>query len=205
MENIEITAIKGEVIGLQKHSKTKVYSTGGGGFVSQNGGYVASPQIRSNSTQINEFFVKTHEGKETHVKLTNIDVAMRDGHTITMIMAKNKNVKHGYWIAAVNHDTEKIHYLYSENNLLDMGVTKGSLKITSPSSLLMIGAIVAIVYVVTKTVEYLEIPVNEKFVPTTLLIMLVSYLAGLGYLSYKRKKADGLSRHEFLKKVEQCY
>ncbi len=204
MENIDVIPIKGEVIGLQKHSKTNVYSTGGGGFVGQNGGYVASPQIRSNSTQINEFFIKSDGGKETHVKLTNIDVPMRDGHNVTMVMAKNKKVKRGYWIAAFNHDTEKRHYLYSEDNLIDMGVTKGGLKVTSVTSLLIIATLFAIAYAVAKAFGSLDKAVTEQFVLTNLLIILITYSVSFAFLSFKREKANKVNRHEFLKRVEAC-
>jgi len=200
MKDIDVVAIKGEVKGFQKHSKTSVYSIGGGGFVGQNGGYVSAPEIRSNSTEITEFFVRTSDGKETHVKLTGLEVAMRDGHMVTMVMAKNKNVKRGYWAVAINHDTEKKYKFYSEANLLDMGITKGPVSNFSPTSLVILLGSVAIV--ASSYQVGLLLGMDKKLAAWSLHAVLVLYLIGRLWIGFKRNKQDSLNRLEFEKAIK---
>lgn len=100
---IEFWTTSGEVMSSEKRSETHVSSSGGGGHVGREGGYVAPPTIQSEAITKHEFWMKTDEGKEMPVQLEGLDIPLLPGQKVTMLSAKKKGNDSGYYAALINH------------------------------------------------------------------------------------------------------
>ena len=76
--------ITGEVMSSNKHSETQVWSSGGGGYVGPQGGQVAAPTVQSRAITNHEFWLKTTDGKEKSIQLSDVDIPLREGQKITL-------------------------------------------------------------------------------------------------------------------------
>lgn len=124
MNGLIFERVKGTVIGAQKISETKIYSSGGGGYVGQYGGRVQAPKIHSTSSTNMDFFLLKEDGIEVNVKLRDRDIPLREGQQVTMLMAKKSRNDSAYWVGLFNHNTMKIHFLLSDSVMENIGVVK---------------------------------------------------------------------------------
>jgi len=94
---------RGEVAGQQKWAETAVHSSGGGGYVSRQGGFVAPPRISSTTREKHEFWICEDEGKETAINLTDGNFPVREGQKV--------------WVAWGNSCSRKTNgrYLFAHN------------------------------------------------------------------------------------------
>lgn len=76
---IEFRKITGEVLGSQKRSETLVLSGGGGRYVSQGSWQNAAPTIPSCTVLHHDFWLKTHDGRDVAVQLSDVDLPLREG------------------------------------------------------------------------------------------------------------------------------
>ncbi len=202
MNGITVESIKGEVIGLQKHSKTKVYSSGGGGYVGKFGGYVSSPNISSSSTEIVEFFLRTANGSEEPVKLANITFPVRNDHSVTMVWVENVKMKKGRWVAAANHDTGKKHFLCTDQSLIDLKIMKRKLKISSFTSLLILLLSCGLFALIVAIMETYHVKASNNNIFMVLAIPFISYLALYVLLHYRREKGNKMKLEELFHMVD---
>ncbi len=107
----------GEVISQNKYSETHVSSSGGGGSVGPNGGYVSAPTVHSRIVTKHEFWIRKEDGSEESIQLSNCDVPLREGHKITLILAGYKGGNHGYYTVLVNHSANKHWFLENAASL----------------------------------------------------------------------------------------
>lgn len=99
-----LSIARGEVVGQTKWSETEVRASGGGGFVSQQGGYVAPPVVSSTAIEKHEFWIRDAAGKERAVKLTDRGFSVREGQKVWVAWGNNvKNGDSGPPLFAVNH------------------------------------------------------------------------------------------------------
>ena len=110
--------ITGEVMSSNKHSETQVWSSGGGGYVGPQGGQVAAPTVQSRAITNHEFWLKTTDGKEKSIQLSDVDIPLREGQKITLICASEKGVDSGKYAVLINHNAEKHWYIRSCDSLL---------------------------------------------------------------------------------------
>lgn len=111
----------GEVMGTNKYSETRVSSSGGGGTVSgyigphggSVNGNISAPEITSTVTTKHEFWIRTDDGKEVAIKLTDVDIPLRVGQVITMVSVHKKGGKRGFYCLLVNHNAEKHFFITS--------------------------------------------------------------------------------------------
>ncbi len=93
----------GVVLSASKHSVTNVGSYGGGGWVGPQGGTVAAPTIVSTTTTKQEIWIRLDDGQEKAIKLSGLDVSVREGQRVTFIAAKPERAEIGFWVTLVNH------------------------------------------------------------------------------------------------------
>lgn len=110
-KEIKFWRVTGEVIGQNKYSETHVSSSGGGGVVTNRGGYVSAPQVHSRAITNHEFWIKKEDGSEMSVQLSDVDIPLREGHKITLIGSRLSDQKKGPWAVLVNHSEGKHRYI----------------------------------------------------------------------------------------------
>ncbi len=108
-DQIHCWAIAGEVLGSAIWSSTQVHSSGGGGYVGQYGGHVSAPTISSSTTTHKRFFVRTENGKEHEISLSDSSFSVRDGHRVTAVYAQHRDDESGWLVYLFNHDTGQKH------------------------------------------------------------------------------------------------
>ena len=116
-KTVEFATITGEVLGSDKHSETHVSSSGGGGYVGREGGYVRASQVHSSTVTNHEFWLRTEDGKEEDVKLKGYDIPLRAGQKITLITATTPEAKNYYYSVLFNHNAGK-HWIIANGSKL---------------------------------------------------------------------------------------
>lgn len=113
---IEFRPVAGHVTGSHKHAETHVYGGGGGG--SQ--GNSAPVTISSSTVTKQEFFLKRVDNQpEIAIQLSGLDIPIRDGQAVTMVLGELEGKGEGYWIRLVNHDMGRYWRTCSAQPLLD--------------------------------------------------------------------------------------
>lgn len=85
--------ISGKITSITRWSDTHIFSHGGGGFVSKDGGHVAAPQVESTSIQRTELFLTTDNGLEIKLDLSGYNVSFREGSKIIAIRGGERGEK----------------------------------------------------------------------------------------------------------------
>lgn len=115
-KKINFNKITGEVLRTNKYSTTQVRSSGGGGVVTQHGGYVSAPTVSSTSTIHHEIWIRDDSGVEIPIKLVGPDIPLREGQVISFITAWNNKSSTVRNVALVNHSAQK-HWFLSGKDL----------------------------------------------------------------------------------------
>ncbi len=91
-------------INSQRWSDTYVSSSGGGGYVGSEGGYVSAPAVRSNVQQRSrlEFWIRENNQTEHHIVLEDSNFAVAPGHRIRMAWGGNVTNERGPYLFASN-------------------------------------------------------------------------------------------------------
>ena len=119
-KEIQFWEITGEVMSSSKHSETQVWSSGGGGSVGPQGGYVAAATVHSKAITNHEFWLLTADGKEKVIQLKDVDIPIREGQKITLIAAQEKDSETAYYSVLVNHNAEKYYIIQSAEKLNEL-------------------------------------------------------------------------------------
>jgi len=116
-ESIKFWEVTGEVIGSDKFSETRVSSSGGGGYISPNGGRIQTPTVRSSSVTNHEFWMKTDDGLEKDISIRGSDIPLRTGQRVTIISAGREEANSGYYSVLVNHTAGKHWFINTAEQL----------------------------------------------------------------------------------------
>ena len=92
-KKIEFWQITGEVLGSNKYSETNISS--------------ATTTIYSSIVTNHEFWIKCKNGLEHDIQLRGINIPLRPGQNITLIVGRRKGSTGGCYILLVNHNAEK--------------------------------------------------------------------------------------------------
>ncbi|WP_139926352.1 hypothetical protein [Hymenobacter sp. DG01] len=137
MENFTYEYVSGTVVSSQKHTQTHMYTEGGGGQITTGRnlvgdpvlrGKIEAPVIKSYNTTTHEIFLQLENGPEMSIKFLQDDIAVREGHKITLIAVFRAGESTGYYACLFNHNTRSTAALLS--NLQRRELTTPYLKIT---------------------------------------------------------------------------
>lgn len=98
----------GTVIAVNKWSDTHVSASGGGGYVSNQGGYIHAPTVSSTVTQNIEIFSRDDNGHETKLSLSNTSIAFREGSKILAVWGAEHAGHDGSIYYVENLDTNEV-------------------------------------------------------------------------------------------------
>jgi hypothetical protein len=113
MSNFKVEYISGIVVDSQKHTQTHVYSEGGGGRVGATGGTIKAPQVKSYNTTKHDIFLKLNTDQEVHVSFELDNIAVRNGHRITLLAVFHFDKDTGCYARLYNHTTEILYNVFT--------------------------------------------------------------------------------------------
>lgn len=115
---VRLTHISGTVINSQKHSETHITSSGGGGYVGPNGGYVPAPKVQSQVQTTHEFWLRTANGVEKQFQFSNLNVPLCLNQEVTVLIASKPDGKQSWVVELINHNAKTRTSLIRPNKLV---------------------------------------------------------------------------------------
>ena len=97
--------VTGEVKHTDRAFETIVRSSGGGGSVGPNGGYVSAPRLDSTSVAHQNLFVRDDSGAEHSFAWSGWTLPVRSGNRVSVMWGGPKGANEGKYLAAANLDT----------------------------------------------------------------------------------------------------
>lgn len=119
-KTLEFRSITGTVLDTSTRSETHISGGGGGGYIDRNGGRIDSISIRSHNTTHQEFWIKTEDGMEKSVNISNGSVPLRTGQLITLIAAEQKGQNEGWYASVINHNANQFSFVCDGASLNDL-------------------------------------------------------------------------------------
>lgn len=112
---IPVWTLDGVVADNQHSSSTRVYSSGGGGHIGPNGGYVEAAEIHSEVTTRQSVWITDYESKDTEVWFQNRQVSLRVGHRVTARFVQPQGGGEWRLETFVNHSSQQVHSWLAEH------------------------------------------------------------------------------------------
>ena len=111
----KLFTITGTVLSPTKSHVVTTHVSGGGSNV----GGVVQPITTSTTTNIHDqFFIRDSKGLEQDVKLTDVDIALREDHQLSAVWGIKKGKESGRYFLFRNHSTRRADFI--EQALRDM-------------------------------------------------------------------------------------
>lgn len=114
-QTIPVWTLNGVVADNQHSNTTRVYSSGGGGYVGPNGGYVHAAEIHSQVTTRQSVWITDDESKDTEISFRNRQVPLRVGHRVTARFVMPQGSDEWRLETFVNHSSQQVHSWLAEN------------------------------------------------------------------------------------------
>lgn len=103
----EFKVVTGYILSDKKHSETKVWSSGGGGYVGRYGAFVEAPEVHSQAITCQEFWLASENGNEEYVQIQGADIPLREGQKVSIIYLSEKGKPDSYHVLLINHNANK--------------------------------------------------------------------------------------------------
>lgn len=108
---IEIHSFSGEVVSSRQWTTTEISGGGGHGVISQGSGYVEHEPVKSKTTTHEKINVLSSDGDEESLEVADTDLAIRDGHWVSLLYAIRSGEKKGPYIAIFNHHMNTMTFI----------------------------------------------------------------------------------------------
>ncbi|PXX88378.1 hypothetical protein DIT71_17370 [Marinobacter vulgaris] len=116
-KEVVFETLTGEVLDADRQQEVSITSSGGGGYVGPNGGYVRAPKINSQVSTKQTLWIKTGEGSEQPVHIKNADIAVRPGHTISAVVGTSDGRSEYETLAVINHTSNSVSIVVTKDEL----------------------------------------------------------------------------------------
>ena len=113
---IEIHSMSGEVMDSQKWTTTEISGGGGEGVLSNGSGYIKQDKIKSKTTTHDQIIIRTADGEEESLKVEDLNLAVRQGHWVSLIWAIPNGWREGPFVAILNQNTGALDFIGSAVN-----------------------------------------------------------------------------------------
>lgn len=101
-----IRNLHGTILDHLKYSETHVSSSGGGGHVGRYGGHVSAPSVWSESITNQDLWIRDKDGLEHAIQFSDVDIPLRPGQEVSLLMIGEKGGEYAYYVAVTNHNTD---------------------------------------------------------------------------------------------------
>ena len=112
---VAVWTVSGVVADDQHSSSTRVYSSGGGGFVGPNGGHVSAPEVHSETTTRQSVWITDGAGKDHQISLRNMNIPIRVGQLVTARFVMPVGTTEWRLETFTNHSADLFYSWASEN------------------------------------------------------------------------------------------
>ena len=116
-KTIEFSTVTGEVLDTQKHSETHISGGQTSGTIVGGTGFVSGSGVSSSVSTQHEIWIKTQDGLEKAIRLRNVDIPLRSGQRITLVLATTEGIDDRYYCMLCNHDAGKYWFITRANRL----------------------------------------------------------------------------------------
>jgi hypothetical protein len=113
---IAIHSMSGEVMDSQKWTTTEISGGGASGVISNGSGYIEKDEVKSKTTTHDQIIIRTADGEEESLKVEDLNLAVRQGHWVSLIWAIPSGWKEGPFVAIFNHNTDSLDFIGSAVN-----------------------------------------------------------------------------------------
>ena len=112
---IPVWTLHGVVAENQHSSSTRVYSSGGGGYIGPNGGFIDATQIHSEVTTRQSVWITDNESRDTEVRFQNRQVPLRIGQRVTARFVMPQGSDEWRLETFVNHSSRQVYSWLAEH------------------------------------------------------------------------------------------
>lgn len=170
---VRIERIEGEVLHADRQYGLHVSSSGGGGLVGPQGGFVAAPTLTSESSEYQEMFLRLSDGTERSLRFRNWSVPVRPGNRIAALLSKPTNGADELVLAVRNMDIGAERWMDVRQWAQDRGLLSGKMRVW-PSAL--IAALIGAAFVGLRTVALAKQGVRTEPVTDWMLVSGIAFV-----------------------------
>lgn len=109
----ELLSERAVVLDAQRWSETRVWSSGGGGYIERGSGIITVPTVHSDVDRRGEVWVRFEDGKEFCLDVGS-QLQCRQGQELILVLAVPKGKDHGIYLAALNQATGQFAELHDD-------------------------------------------------------------------------------------------
>ena len=120
---------EGQVLHADRSFETHVSSSGGGGSVGPGGGYVAAPQLSSQTTDHQTIFVRAKDGTERSFEWRDWNLPVRPGSTVAVVWGGRNGTEVGPFLGARNLDTGEERWRDVQQWARNQGLLSGKMRV----------------------------------------------------------------------------
>ena len=106
---IDLHSASGVIVGEKKWTTTQVSGGGGGGYLHKGSGYISNSPVTSRTTTHDQILVRVEDGTEHAVTLSDVNLAVREGHRVSLIWGISRGADQGPYVGIYNHDTRSMN------------------------------------------------------------------------------------------------
>lgn len=111
----DVWTVTGVVADDQHSSSTRVFSSGGGGYVGPDGGHVSAPQIHSETTTRQSVWITDDNRKDHELSLRNMEIPLRIGQRVTARFVMRAGATEWRLETFTNHSADLFYSWAAEN------------------------------------------------------------------------------------------
>jgi hypothetical protein len=112
---IDLHSASGVIVGEKKWTTTTI---SGGRTMQDGSGYVTQTPIQSATTTHDQLLVRVEDGSERAVQVTNANLAVREGHRVSLIWGISRGKATGPYVGIYNHDTRAMNPIEDQFRVL---------------------------------------------------------------------------------------
>ena len=114
-QTIPVWTLNGVVTDNQHSSSTRVYSSGGGGYIGQNGGYIDAAKIHSEVTTQQSVWITDDKSKDSEVRFRNRKISLRVGQRVTARFVAPQGGDEWRLETFINHSSLQVYSWLAEH------------------------------------------------------------------------------------------
>ena len=117
-KTITFTNISGTVLSSERSVQTDYQLSGGGGRMSASGGYISTPQLHSSTTERQDLWIRTSDGRDVRFDLSGFVAPVLVGQSVSMVVGETEGSFRNVPTMLINWGSSEHHELLGVSGLL---------------------------------------------------------------------------------------